>query len=106
MRLLLFPACRYADAYSNPSTPGVGTPSRMRRGPSVAPAGDPGLSGVGSLTPSASAEDMVGVEDLQPCANPEGMLQGVLQQLGEANVAKRKELDWQAQNQVGWSHRP
>lgn len=56
---------------------------------------------MGSLTPSTSAEDMVGVEDLQPCANPEGMLQGVLQQLGEANVAKRKELDWQAQNQVG-----
>eukprot|EP00891_Asterochloris_glomerata_P001321 jgi/Astpho2/1321/e_gw1.00024.62.1_t len=28
------------------------------------------------------------------------MLQGVLQQLGEANVAKRKELDWQAQNQA------
>ena len=100
VRLLLSPACRYADAYSNPSTPGVGTPSRMRRGPSAAPAGDPGLSGMGSLTPSASAEDMVGVEDLQPCANPEGMLQGVLQQLGEANVAKRKELDWQAQNQV------
>ena len=61
---------------------------------------------MGNLTPSASAEDMVGVEDLQPCANPEGMLQGVLQQLGEANVAKRKELDWQAQNQVGSPQTP
>ena len=58
---------------------------------------------MGSLTPSASAEDMVGVEDLQPCANPEGMLQGVLQQLALVPLLRQvsAELDWQAQNQVG-----
>ncbi|KAK9817952.1 hypothetical protein WJX72_004805 [[Myrmecia] bisecta] len=82
-----YPSSTVDDA-SSPSTPGGGTPARKRRG-----------SFLGDAQPS-TASDEVATEDLQPCSHPEAAMQSVLQVLSQANVAKRKELDWQAQNEA------
>lgn len=77
---------------STPSTPSVSTPTRLR----------PLSSAVEDRLASAvSSDDIPSAQDLQPSANPSALLQTMLQQLQQANTAKRKELDWQMQNQVG-----
>lgn len=53
----------------------------------------------GLSQPLPGSEDVT-QEDLQPCSNPESALQNSLAVLLLANGAKRKELDWQAQNEV------
>ena len=85
--------CRWdADIDSStPSTPSVSTPQRLR--PLSSALED-------RLASASSSEDIPTAQDLQPCANPSALLQTVLQQLQQANGAKRKELDWQMQNQV------
>ena len=76
---------------STPSTPSVSTPNRLR--PLSSALED-------RLASASSSEDIPSAQDLQPSANPSALLQTVLQQLQQANGAKRKELDWQMQNQV------
>lgn len=76
---------------STPSTPSVSTPNRLRPLSSALE---------GSLASASSSEDIPSAQDLQPSANPSALLQTVLQQLQQANGAKRKELDWQMQNQA------
>lgn len=49
---------------------------------------------------SLASQDLQPYEDLGPFLNPDAVLQTVLRSLATANVAKRLELDWQAQNEV------
>ncbi len=79
---------------SIPATPSVSTPSRLR------PLSSALEERANSLSSAASSDDIPSAQDLQPSSNPAGLLSTVLQQLQQANVAKRKELDWQTQNQV------
>ncbi|KAK9861696.1 hypothetical protein WJX84_010560, partial [Apatococcus fuscideae] len=76
---------------------GSRTPSRTFRHHSSGSS----LSEGGPGTPGGSGAvlETVAAEDLQPCSHPEADLEGVLQGLQRANVAKRKDLDWQAQTQ-------
>ncbi|KAK9862500.1 hypothetical protein WJX84_010810 [Apatococcus fuscideae] len=74
---------------------GVRTPSRTFRHHSSGSLSE----GPGTPGGSGTVIEMVAVEDLQPCSHPEADLDGVLQGLQRANVAKRKDLDWQAQTQ-------
>ena len=52
-----------------------------------------------SLDSMGSCEDM-GKVVLRPCVDPAAVLATVLKTLGVCNVAKRLELDWQANNEV------
>ncbi|KAL0049660.1 hypothetical protein WJX82_007087 [Trebouxia sp. C0006] len=79
---------------SIPATPSVSTPSRLR------PLSSALEERANSLSSAASSDDIPSAQDLQPSSNPAGLLSTVLQQLQQANVAKRKELDWQTQNQA------
>ncbi|KAK9797407.1 hypothetical protein WJX73_006943 [Symbiochloris irregularis] len=49
---------------------------------------------------SLQSQDLAPYEDLGPFLNPDAVLQTVLNSLAAANVAKRLELDWQAQNEA------
>lgn len=49
---------------------------------------------------SLASQDLVEYQDLGPFMDPSAVLQTVLRVLSAANVAKRLELDWQAQNEV------
>ncbi|KAA6427443.1 MAG: hypothetical protein FRX49_02106 [Trebouxia sp. A1-2] len=79
---------------SIPATPSVSTPSRLR------PLSSALEERASSLSSAASSDDVPSAQDLQPSNNPAGLLSTVLQQLQQANIAKRKELDWQTQNQA------
>ncbi len=96
MRSLNVKHCRSdIDSDSSiPATPSVSTPSRLR------PLSSALEERANSLSSAASSDDIPSAQDLQPSSNPAGLLSTVLQQLQQANVAKRKELDWQTQNQV------
>lgn len=52
-----------------------------------------------SLESMGSCEDM-GKVPLRPCVDPGAVLATALKTLAACNVAKRLELDWQAQNEV------
>lgn len=96
LRLLNGQHCRSdIDSDSSiPATPSVSTPSRLR------PLSSALEERANSLSSAASSDDIPSAQDLQPSNNPAGLLSTVLQQLQQANIAKRKELDWQTQNQV------
>ncbi|KAL3145388.1 hypothetical protein ABBQ38_001638 [Trebouxia sp. C0009 RCD-2024] len=79
---------------STPATPSASTPSRTRALSSALE------DRANSLTSASSPDDIPSAQDLQPSANPAALLTSVLQQLHQANTAKRKELDWQTQNQA------
>ena len=53
---------------------------------------------------SLNSQDMVEYQDLGPFMDPGAVLQTVVRVLAAANVAKRQELDWQAQNEVRMLH--
>lgn len=94
--LQLFCNCRtdIDSESSTPATPSASTPSRTRALSSALE------DRANSLTSASSPDDIPSAQDLQPSANPAALLTSVLQQLHQANTAKRKELDWQTQNQV------
>ena len=79
---------------STPAIPSASTPSRLR------PLSSALEERANSLSSAASSDDIPAAQDLQPSSNPAALLSSVLQQLQQANTAKRKELDWQMQNQV------
>lgn len=90
------PSCRtdIDSESSTPATPSASTPSRLR------PLSSALEERANSLSSAASSDDIPAAQDLQPSSNPAALLSSVLQQLQQANTAKRKELDWQMQNQV------
>ena len=73
------------------------------RGSAVARVGATERPGSAISMGSLASQDLAEYQDLGPFLNPDAVLQTCLRALGAANVAKRLELDWQAQNEASVS---